>query len=202
MASAARWRNRARLHFDEATPIIGTVSAPRLRHRIERREDHLVREIACHAEEHERVGAGGRAAGGASSQLVAAFSSCPPNCLPHGRQQAIGEIGIAARGEALVKRRARSPAPARLRRWRPRSSNGLRRNPRRGPTYASRAGSSRSAIGGEVQQPGADHAAAAPDFRDLGQVQIVLVVLRVAHRRRLGVRGALPACRRRRCAGC
>ena len=42
-------------------------------------------------------------------------------------------------------------------------------------------------IGGQVEQPGGDHAAAPPDFGDIGQRQVVLVVLGIAHRRGLGV---------------
>ncbi|CAO5247632.1 hypothetical protein FAGKG844_420034 [Frankia sp. AgKG'84/4] len=41
--------------------------------------------------------------------------------------------------------------------------------------------------GGEVQQPGGDHAATAPDLGDRGGVEVVLVVLRVAERGRLRV---------------
>ena len=44
---------------------------------------------------------------------------------------------------------------------------------------------------GQVEQPGADHAAAPPDLGDLGQVEVVLVVLGVVERRRLGVGLAL-----------
>src|SRR5215218_2182445 len=44
---------------------------------------------------------------------------------------------------------------------------------------------------GQVEQPGADYAAAAPDLGDLRQVEVVLVVLGVVERRRLGVGLAL-----------
>ena len=46
-------------------------------HRIERREDHLVGEIARHTEEHQRVRTGGGHQ--APAFLAAAFSSWPPN---------------------------------------------------------------------------------------------------------------------------
>ena len=46
-------------------------------------------------------------------------------------------------------------------------------------------------LGGEVEQPRADHAAAAPDLGHLRHVDVELVVLRLAHRRRLGVGGVL-----------
>ena len=48
-----------------------------LHHGIERREDHLVGEIARHTEEHQRVGTGGGHQ--APTSLVAAFSLWPPN---------------------------------------------------------------------------------------------------------------------------
>ena len=44
---------------------------------------------------------------------------------------------------------------------------------------------------GQVEQPGADHAAAPPDLGDLGQVEVVLVVLGLLERRGLGVGLAL-----------
>ena len=46
--------------------------------------------------------------------------------------------------------------------------------------------------GRQVEQPRADHAAAAPDLGDLGHVEAVLVVLGIAQGRRLGVLGVLP----------
>ena len=49
---------------------------------------------------------------------------------------------------------------------------------------------------GQVEQPGADHAAAPPDLGDLGDVEVVLVVLGVLERRGLGVGLALRPCRR------
>ena len=53
-----------------------------LRHRIERRKDLLVREVAGDAEQHQRVGPCRAASGARSSQLSSFFfSSCPPNCL-------------------------------------------------------------------------------------------------------------------------
>ncbi len=45
---------------------------------------------------------------------------------------------------------------------------------------------------GQVQQPGGDYAAAAPDFGDVGQIQVVLIVLGVPQRGGLGIGGPLP----------
>src|SRR2546423_11385321 len=41
--------------------------------------------------------------------------------------------------------------------------------------------------GCEVEQPRADHAATPPDFRYIGKVEIILVVLRATQWRRLGI---------------
>ena len=42
-------------------------------------------------------------------------------------------------------------------------------------------------LGGQVEEPGADHAAAPPDLGDFGRVDLIAVVLGVLERRRLGV---------------
>src|SRR5581483_2805325 len=47
--------------------------------------------------------------------------------------------------------------------------------------------------GGKVQQPGGDHAAAPPDFGDVRQIELELIVLRVTQGRRLGVSLALSS---------
>src|SRR5262249_20254269 len=39
----------------------------------------------------------------------------------------------------------------------------------------------------QVEEPGGDHAAAPPHLGDVAQVEVVLIVLRVAQRRRLGI---------------
>ena len=74
---------------------------------------------------------------------IAGFSRCPPNCMPHRRQHPVGELGIAARAEALDTARRSGPGPARLRRSPPRSSSGLRPNrtraPRSSPAHGRRA---------------------------------------------------------------
>ena len=59
------------------------------------------------------------------------------------------------------------------------------------PANFARSGLSSSATGGQVQQPRGDDAAAPPDLGDVGQVQVVLVVLGVAQRRGFGIDGAL-----------
>src|ERR1700722_14881209 len=41
--------------------------------------------------------------------------------------------------------------------------------------------------GGEIEQPGGDYTTAPPHFRDLRQIEIVLIVFGLAQRRRLGV---------------
>ncbi len=42
-------------------------------------------------------------------------------------------------------------------------------------------------LGRQVQQPGGDHAAPPPDFGDVAQVEVVLIVFGIAQRRRFGV---------------
>ena len=69
-------------------------------HRLQRREDLLVREVAGGAEEDERVGL--RRAPSALGLLLDVTAE--PEA--HRRQDLLGEVGLAARGEALVERRA------------------------------------------------------------------------------------------------
>ena len=52
-----------------------------LGHRVERRKDHLVGEVAGHAEDHQRIGRASCGYGYCPSQRPAFFSSCPPNCF-------------------------------------------------------------------------------------------------------------------------
>ena len=70
------------------------------------------------------------------------------------------------------------------------------------PANFASAGSSSKRRGRQVEQPRGDHAAAPPDFGDVGQIEVVLVVLGIAQRRRLGVDRRASACRRWRLAGC
>ena len=55
------------------------------------------------------------------------------------------------------------------------------------PSNFARAGSSIEGRGRQVEEPRRDDAPAPPDLGDVGKVQVVLVVLGVAERRRLGV---------------
>src|SRR5206468_6722869 len=45
--------------------------------------------------------------------------------------------------------------------------------------------------GGEVQQPGGDHAAAPPDFGNILKVEVVLIMFGIAQRRRFGINSGL-----------
>ena len=105
---------------------------------------------------------------------------------PHRREQLVGEIVCAARAEPRKERRAQDGAGtpssiAALIVHRPSPESETR------PENSARSGLLHRAPGRQVEQPGCDHAAAPPDFGDVGQVQIVLVELRIAQRRRLGV---------------
>src|SRR5215218_4195992 len=110
--------------------------------------------------------------------------------LAHRREDLVAEVAEAARVEALVQgggedRRRHALVDRRDRR--PATLAGVR----------DAAGELLQVAGflqrrrGQVEQPGADHAAPAPDLGDLGQVEVVLVVLGVVERRRLGVGLAL-----------
>ena len=55
------------------------------------------------------------------------------------------------------------------------------------PANSESSGSSTKRGCRQVQQPRGDHAAAPPHFGDVAQIEIVLVVLGIAQRRRLGV---------------
>ena len=109
----------------------------------------------------------------------------------HGRQQLVGEVRLAARREPLVQRGRQDVRRACPRRWPPGSSSGPRPSPRRGRRSPSRSGDFEQGDRRQVEEPRGDHAAAAPDLGDVGQVQVVLVVLGMAQRRRLGVDGPL-----------
>src|SRR3954470_9166311 len=110
--------------------------------------------------------------------------------LAHRREDFVAEVAEAARVEALVQG----------------GGQDRRRHPlvdRRDRRPAALAGVGDAAAElvqvagflqrrrGQVEQPGADHAAAAPDLGDLRQVEVVLVVLGMVERRRLGVGLAL-----------
>ena len=145
-------------------------------------------EIARDAEEHQRI----RTGGGHRKPpfLASAFSSWPPNPITKGGQHLVGEVVLAARAEAFVQRGTENRGRDRLvdgRRDRPASLARVRHPA--GELRQVRAIEERD--GGQVQQPRGDDAAATPDLGDVGQVQIVLVVLGVAQRRGFGIDGAL-----------
>src|SRR5450756_2627533 len=107
--------------------------------------------------------------------------------LTHRRQHPIGEIRITAGTEALIERGAKNRDRHRFvdgSRDRPSPLTGIRHAA--SVVLQTRAVQERG--GSKIQQPRADHAASAPDFRDLRQVQVILVILRVPQRRRFGIR--------------
>lgn len=89
--------------------------------------------------------------------------------VAHGGQELIGELRLAARGEALVERRAQDRCRHTFV-----NRGGDRPAPFAGIGDASRelgepgVGNQRS--GREIQEPGPYDAAAAPDFGDVGKV--------------------------------
>ena len=119
-------------------------------------------------------------------KLRGALLQVPAEAEAHRRQRAVAELALAARlearveagrddggGDALVDGGQHGPAPfARV---------------RDAAGEALELGVLGQRLGGEVQQPRGDHAAAPPDLRDLGDRQVVHVGLGIAQRRRLGV---------------
>ena len=110
----------------------------------------------------------------------------PAELEAHGRQQLVLEVRLAARREPLVEGgredlgrdplvdgRQDGPAPLAGVGDPPREPREVRRLEQRDRR--------------QVEQPRGDDAAAPPDLGDVGEVQVVLVVLGVAERRRLGV---------------
>ena len=106
--------------------------------------------------------------------------------LPHRREDAVAELGLAARGEAveergredrdghtLVDRRSNRPAAL--------------------PGIAHAAGIRVEhgrlvqRLRGQVEQPGRDHRAAAPELRHGREIELVAVVIGIAERGRLGI---------------
>src|SRR5438067_11757986 len=110
---------------------------------------------------------------------------------PHGGEQAVLELRLAARAEAFEERGGEDV------RRHPLVDRGVERpSPLAGigdpAGEALEARIARERGGGEVEQPGGDDAAAAPHLGDVGEVEVVLVVDWVAERSRLGIRGARP----------
>src|SRR5271165_6572869 len=108
----------------------------------------------------------------------------------HGGQNFVGEVGFSARSEALVERLGEDGS------WRAGFDGG-----QDGPAAFAGIGNFAAEFfegggieqgdGGEIEQPGSDNATAAPDFGDVSEVEVVLVVLGVTERRGFGVGFAL-----------
>jgi hypothetical protein len=97
----------------------------------------------------------------------------------HGGKNFGGEIAFAARCEALEERRGqdrrggsrfdrRENGPAAFARIRDAAGETLKRR-----LFQKR-------DGGEIEQPGGDNAAAAPNFGDVGEIEIILIVFGIA----------------------
>ena len=175
------------------------VEVAALHHRLQRREDLLVGQIAGGAEEDQGVGMG--IVHEFSSSLWRRFFQVSAELKAHGREQFVLEVRLAARGEAFVERRGEHGHRHAF------VDGGLDR-----PAAFARIRDSAREFGErgifdqrgrrQVEQPRGDHAAAPPHLGDVAQVEVVLVVLGVAQRRRLGVDLVLFACRCWRRARC
>ncbi len=161
--------------------------------RLEGREDLLVGEVAGGAEEDEGVGA----RPGRRSLLLHVAAEAEAH---RGEHLVLEEVQVA-RGEALEEgggedvgghalvvggRTVQRPSP---------ESDTL-------PPNLSRPGSRSEGLRREVEEPGGDDAAAAPQLGDVGEVEVVLVVLGVPERRRLRVLLVRAPCRCSRSSGC
>ena len=160
-------------------------------HRLQGREDLLVGQVAGGAEEHQRVGTRRRHRG--TSLRGGGLFHVAAERVTHRGQQFVGEVGLAARAEAIVSAALITGAgadssmaaidrPAALAGIRDpalelRQIRALQKRHRR-----------------QVQQPRGDHAAAAPDLGDVGQIQVVLIVFGVAQRSSLGIDRLADAC--------
>ena len=107
--------------------------------------------------------------------------------LPHRGEDAVAEVGLAARGEPVEERGGEH------RHWYALLDRGLHRpSALAGVAHVARVlverRASRAAPRGQVEQPRGDHRAAPPELGDGRDVELVLVEVGVAQRRRLGVR--------------
>src|SRR6266436_307750 len=100
----------------------------------------------------------------------------------HGRQQLGGEFAFTSRRETFIERFGKhgsGGAGLDAGDNRPAAFTGIRHSARK--TLEGRLLEKRDS--GQVEQPGGNDAAAAPDFRDVGEIEVVLVVFGIAQRR-------------------
>src|SRR5579863_6307169 len=100
----------------------------------------------------------------------------------HGGKNFTGKVVFAAGREALVERSAED-----------RSGRGGFNGSEDGPAALPGIGDAARVTlesglleerdGGEVEQPGSNHGAAAPDFGDIGEIEVILIMLGIAKRR-------------------
>src|SRR5262249_40921541 len=154
-----------------------------LQHGLERGKDLLVREVARRAEEYEGVRMG---VAHPELPLLRRLFEMATELVAHGREQLVPEVRLATRAEALVESRGED-------RHRHCLVDG---GPDRPPSLAGVRHPALEALerrvlderrGRQVEEPGSDDASAAPHLSDVRQIEVVLVVLGVAQRRRLGV---------------
>ena len=160
------------------------VEVAALDHRLQRREDLLVGEIARGAE--EDAGVGVTSHHGLLMRSPRRLLDVPAELEAHRREHLVLEVRLAPRAESRVERRrehrrGHGLVDAAMIVQRPSPESDTR------PANFDRPGSSTQCGGGQVQQPGGDHAAPPPHLGDVAEVEVVLVVLGVAQGRGLGV---------------
>ena len=194
IASCAFWQNASSVQSLRATPMTGQLQQAVLLEVVQRGEQLALGQVAGRAEQHQRVG--GRLLVRRSllllRRLLGAHLVMTAELRAHRRQHLVRR---RRRGHASRSgRTARTTAPARAR-------------PRRWPRAASSAFAAVAdaalervelRIGDQrrrrqVEQPAGHHAAAPPHLGDRGEVEVVLVVLRMGQRRGLGVLGVALA---------
>src|SRR6266481_6361749 len=118
--------------------------------------------------------------------LGVGFFDVSAELISHRGQELVGKISFSPRAESLVKGAGENRHRYRF----------VDRSLDRPPSFAGirdMAGKLRQTwvlqqrVGRQVEQPGCDHASAAPYFRDVTQVQVVLVVLGVTQRSSLSI---------------
>src|SRR6266481_1289077 len=114
----------------------------------------------------------------------------PAELETHGGENFSGKVVFAARNEALVQRCSEN-------RSRRRGFDGGEHGPAAFAGIGDAAGEAfelrlfEKRDGGEVEEPGSDDAAATPDFGDVREIEIVLIVLGIAERRSFRVSFAM-----------